>query len=77
MQGEGNLPPLAAELQAETQGRSAAEVCTQRSSRIFSSVVEEDWGYSLQARGTLTPLRQYVRTLVVRIARGATAHLKV
>ena len=51
MQGEGNLPPLSAELRAETQGRSAAEVCTQRSSRIFPSVVEEDWGYSLRARG--------------------------
>jgi hypothetical protein len=62
VQGEGNLPPLAAELQAETQGRSAAEVCTQRSSRIFPSVVEEDWGYSLRARGAELPLgNTYVR----------------
>ena len=70
MQGEGNLPPLAAELHAETQGRSAAEVCTERSSRIFSSVVEEDWGYSLQARGAELPLAAFAVAVAVAFGRG-------
>ena len=77
MQGEGNLPPLAAELQAETRGRSAAEVCTQRSSRIFPSVVEEDWGYSLRARGAELPLGNTYLRLSFGSLVAQTAHLKL